>query len=276
MTWRVLRTIVVKDLKEVRQNRGAWIPGVLVPLIFLVVLPLAIILLPDALNAPMDDLLSDRGPAATMMRNAPPTLASELANLDGQQTWVVLMTGFLLAPMLLILPLMFSSIVGANSFVGERERKTLEALLYTPASDGEIFVGKVLASVLPAIALAWLSFAAYAVVVNAASWPVMGRAWFPPAAWWPLMLWVTPAVATLGTAATVLISSRVNTFMEANQLSGSLVLLVLALVAGQATGVLYLGVVTALALGAVVWAIDAVLLWLCVRTFTRGELIARV
>ncbi len=35
-----------------------------------------------------------------------------------------------------------------------------------------------LASVVPAVALAWLSFLVYGVVVNVAGWPVMGRLWF--------------------------------------------------------------------------------------------------
>src|SRR5258708_30471468 len=107
--------------------------------------------------------------------------------------------------MLLLLPLMFSSIAGADSFVGERERKTLEALLYTPASDGELFLGKVIGSGVPALLLTWLSFAVYAIVENTAGWYIMHRVSFPPAAWWPLMLWVAPALPTLGMAAAVLI-----------------------------------------------------------------------
>ena len=97
----------------------------------------------------------------------------------------------------------------------------------------ELFLGKVLAAVIPAIGLSWLSYLVYIIVVNAASYPLFGRIWFPLATWWPLMFWLTPALAVLGISATVLISSRVKTFMEAYQLSASLVVLVLALVIGQ-------------------------------------------
>ncbi|MCL4560205.1 MAG: ABC transporter permease subunit [Chloroflexi bacterium] len=51
---------------------------------------------------------------------------------------------------------MLSTIIGAVSFVGEKERKTLEALIYTPARDSELFLGKVLAGVVPSVALAWV------------------------------------------------------------------------------------------------------------------------
>ncbi len=103
---------------------------------------------------------------------------------------------------------------------------------------------------------------------------VMGRVWFPPAPWWPLMLWVAPAVAALGVAATVLISTRVRTFMEAYQMSASLVVLVLALMAGQITGVLYLSPPTALAVGLALWLVDGILIGLGVRTSRREALLS--
>lgn len=275
MNKRILRTLAMKDLREVGQNRAAWLPAVLVPLSFVVILPLAIILAPSLLNFSPVPLLSQQGPVGMMKENIP-TLAAELTGLNEQQTWVVLMTGYFLAPFFLVMPLMFSTIVGAESFAGEKERKTIEALLYTPATDGELFVGKVLASVTPAVALAWLSFLVYAVVVNVAGWSVMRRIWFPTVNWWPLMLWVTPAIATLGMAVTVLISARVSTFMEAYQMSASLVVLVLALVIGQITGVLYLSVGIALAVGLALWAVDAVLIGFSIRTFARGSLLSRL
>ena len=271
MNRRILRTIAVKDLKEVRQNRAAWIPALVVPLILVILLPLGIILAPSLMQS-MSPLTAP-SELVGMMRERIPALAAELAGLNERQTWVVLMTGYFFAPFILIFPLMFSTIVASESFAGERERKTIEALLYTPASDGELFLGKMLAAFVPAVALTWISFLVYGVVVNAAGWSVMGRIWFPPASWWPLMLWVTPAVAVLGVAATVIISARVRTFMEAYQMSASLVLLVLVLVAGQITGVLYLSPSVALAVGLVLWLIDGVLIGLGVRTFRREALL---
>jgi len=176
----------------------------------------------------------------------------------------------------LIMPLMFSSVVGADSFVGERERKTLEALLYSPITDMDLFLGKVLASFLPAVGLSWLTYLVYIIVVNVASFGLFERIWFPLPTWWPMMFWLTPAFALLGVSATVLISSRVKTFMEAYQLTGSLVILVLALVIGQATGVLYLGVGTVMLVGTLVWIIDAILIYMCIRNFKRSMLIANL
>jgi ABC-type Na+ efflux pump permease subunit len=171
---------------------------------------------------------------------------------------------------------MLSTIIGAESFVGEKERKTLEALIYTPASDAELFLGKVMASLVPAVLLTWFSFIVYAVVVNAASYSIMSRIWFPPATWWPLMLWLTPAVATLGMAFTVLISVKTNTFMEAYQMSASLVVLVVGLVLGQISGVLFLSFGIILLLGLLVWILDAIMIGIGIKTFARSSLLSRI
>jgi ABC-2 type transport system permease protein len=58
--------------------------------------------------------------------------------------------------------------------------------------------------------------------------------------------------------------------MEAYQPTGSLVVIVLALVIAQATGVLSLSVPVTLLIGVAIWAVDAVLVWLSVRLFSRG------
>ena len=186
----------------------------------------------------------------------------------------MLLLGYLFAPFFLIIPLMFSTVIAAESFAGERERKTIEALLYTPASDTELFLGKVAAAGLPAVLITWLCFLAYIVVVNVASYSLMGRVWFPLVTWYPMIFWIAPAISLMGIAATVLISSRNPTFMGAYQSSASLVLLVIGLMVGQMTGVLYLSVGIGLAIGAVIWLIDVVLMVIAVRTFNRAKLLA--
>jgi ABC-type Na+ efflux pump permease subunit len=275
MNTNIIRTIALKDLKEVSQNRYALITATVVPLIFVVIMPLFFILLPTVFNVPLDTMNSGRNPMTMVLQNVP-ALAAAFAGMTQLQAWVVFMTGSLMAPFFLIIPLLFSTIVGAESFAGEKERKTLEALIYTPATDAELFVGKVAAAVVPAVLVAWLCFVVYGVVVNAAGWPVMGRVWFPTLQWWPLMLWVTPGLATLGVSLTVLISSRVSTFMEAYQMSASLVLLVLVLLAGQLTGVLYLSVGVSLLAGLAIWVVSAVSLWFAIRTFSRTAILAKL
>lgn len=274
MNPRIVWAIARKDLIEVRANRMAWLPALIVPLIFVVVMPLLVLLLPSFLppeaSRPQPRFIEQ------VLKVLPGELAATVRLVPPAQQVGLIVTGHLFAPMFLIIPLMLATIVGANAFVGERERKTLEALLYTPASDAEIFLGKTVASLIPAVAISWGSFAIYAVVLNAVVWPLLGRPWFPTAPWWPLMLWVGPAMAALGMTVTVLVSARASTFMEANQTAGMPVLLVLGLLATQATGVLSLTVGVAFLIGAAIWLVDGLLLWFAIRTFSRSQLLTRL
>jgi fatty-acid desaturase len=64
--------------------------------------------------------------------------------------------------------------------------------------------------------------------------------------------------------------------MEAYQLTGSLVVLVLGLVIGQVSGVLFLGVGTVMLIGTLIWIVDAVLIYLGIRNFKRSSLTAKL
>ena len=274
MNRRIIWAIARKDLTEVLSNRMAWMPALMVPLIFVVVLPLLMWVLPTLVPGPVKPL-----PPMWMTQLKavlPPETIRLMQDLGPMQQGAMFITGHLFAPMFLVIPLMLATIVGANAFVGEKERQTLEALLYTPATDAEIFLGKTLASLVPAIVIAWGSFAVYTVVLNAVAWPHLGRMWFPTPTWWPLMGWVAPAVAALGMIVTVMVSARVSTFMEANQTAGILVLGVVGLMASQATGVLLVTAPVAVAVGTVVWLIDAALIAFAIRTFTRARLMRRM
>jgi ABC-2 type transport system permease protein len=207
-----------------------------------------------------------------IVQNVSAFLKAQLVGMNDHQTIILLMLGYLLAPMFLILPLMTSSIIGADSFAGEKERKTMEALLYTPATERELFFGKMLAAFVPAMLLTVGTFIVYTLILDVVGGPVMGSIWFPTAPWWPLILWVTPAVAIAGNLAAVVISARVNTFMAAYQASSSLVLPLVILVAGQMGGLLFLGVEVMLVFGFIVWLVDVLLFWLALRLFSRARL----
>jgi len=272
MHWDNLKAIVKKDLLEVKGNRAVWAPMLIVPFLFIILFPLALILIPTWMDISPRALASDSD-LQRFIAQMPAPMKASLEGLDEMQNVIVLVLGYLFAPFFLIFPLMFSTVVAAESFAGERERKTIEALLYTPASDRELFTGKLLAALFPAVSLTWLAFFLYTVVVNAAAYPLFGRLWFPLAGWYPLIFWVAPALALLGIGATVLISARSQTFMGAYQTSASLVVLVLALIIGQVSGVLYFSVGVGMLVGLAFWAVALGLLALAVRSFNRTTLL---
>jgi ABC-type Na+ efflux pump permease subunit len=272
MNQRAIKAIVRKDLKVVFQNKGVSIPLIVVPALFLVILPALAALVPLF----QDDLASTFAEFEAFLDGMPPSIQSQVAGLDEAQTLIVLFLVFFLAPMYLILPLMVASVIAADSFAGEKERKTLEALLYTPTTDGELFLAKLLSAWLPALGVAWGGFALYAIVANVAAWPTMGRIFLPNLMWLVLVLWVAPAVAGVSLGVTVLISVRAQGFQDAYQLGAMVVLPVVLLVIGQAAGVMYFSTWLVLLLGLVCWVIVAVLLWFGAKTFQRSELAARM
>ncbi|NLF00955.1 MAG: ABC transporter permease subunit [Anaerolineales bacterium] len=273
MRYRILLAIVRKDVMVALRNKGVLIPIIIVPLVFFVGLPLLFALLPSALqNMPGDPFADFR----TMLEQMPGGLREQLSGLNEVQTVIVLALVYFFAPMFLILPLMVANVIAADSFAGEKERKTLEALLHTPATDLELYLGKLLAAWAPAVAVSLVGFVLYGLVANIAAWPVMGRVFFPNTMWIVLVLWVAPAAAALGMAAMVLVSSRAQGFQDAYQIGGAVVLPVLLLVIGQMTGVMYFSTGLVALLGLVLWVLDGVMLWFGVRTFQRGELIARL
>jgi ABC-2 type transport system permease protein len=272
MNWRAIKAIVRKDLKVVLQNKGVSIPLIVVPVIILGGLPALVAFAPALQDIPGSPFAG----LDTFMEQMPSGLQAALAGYDEMQAIVVLALVYILAPMYLILPLMVASVIAADSFAGEKERKTLEALLYTPTTDRELFLAKLLSAWLPSVGIAWGGFLLYAVVANLAAWPTIGRLFFPTTMWVVLALWVAPAVAGLGLGVTVLISARAQGFQEAYQLGAVVVLPILLLVVGQATGVMYFSVGLVLLLGLVFWVIDAALLWFGGRIFRRGELAARL
>jgi ABC-type Na+ efflux pump permease subunit len=259
MNWNAVQAIARKDLKVVIRNKAVSVPLILLPVLILVGLPAAAALMPNLEN--LADMQSMMGP-----------LQALLVGYDEAQMMAVYLLAFMAVPFYLLMSLTVSIAGACDSFAGEKERKTLEALLYTPTTDGELLLGKLLSAWLPALGIAWGGFLLYTVTTNLAAWPVMGRLWFPTTMWAILALWVAPAVAGLGVVAIVLISSRAQTFQGAYQLGGLVILPILLLFVLPLTGVMALNAWVLALLGLLVWAIDAALLWVGRRGFRRTEL----
>ncbi len=273
MNWRAMRAIVRKDLKVVRQSKSVIMPLVIVPLLMLVLLPA--IFGVAMTQAKMSE--SDLAETENLLEKFPQSLQDQFAQFDRMQDKMLYMgLVYIFAPLFLIVPLMTANVIAADSFAGEKERKTLEAVIYSPTTDTELYLAKVIPPWVSALAITFLSFVIYAVVVNIVAWPVMERVFFPTTMWVVLVLWVAPAAAGLGLGAMVLVSSRVSTFQEAYQLGGSVVLPVLMLLFGQVGGLLYFSVGVVLLVGLILWIITTIMLWYGAKTFQRGRLLSQL
>ena len=267
---RAILALATKDLGVALRTPAVTLPLLIVPAIIYLALPLGLILAARFAGGSM--AAAELAELERFLSALPDAIQLQLTGLEPAARMVVLVLGYLLAPMFLVVPMMVASVLAADAFAGEKERGTLEALLHAPVSERVLFGGKLLAAWIPAVAVGAVGTGAYAIVATWAAWPLVGGPFLPAAVWIPLALWVGPAVALAGLATTVLVSARVRTFQEAYQLGGVVVVPVVGLVLAQATGVLVLDARLLLLIGAIVWALDGALLAIGLRGFSRDGL----
>ncbi len=272
MNWRAIFAIVHKDVTLALRTKAVAMPLLIVPLILMVGLPLllgTIVILAENVGMTSSDM-------EEIQRIIPASIQPTLAGLNATQAGLVFALVYMFAPMFLIIPLMVSSVVAADSFAGEKERKTLEALVYTPTTDHELLLAKMLGGWIPGVLVGVGGFVLYTIVVDLVTWRVTGQIFLPNGFWLLLAFWVGPAAAGIGLGVTVLVSARVNTFQEAYQLGSLVVLPVVFLMIGQLSGLVYLSLGLVLALGLLLWILDVLLFLAGAATFRRSELMARL
>ncbi|TMK85220.1 MAG: hypothetical protein E6G57_13950, partial [Actinobacteria bacterium] len=117
---------------------------------------------------------------------------------------------YLFAPLAVIVPMTISTAVGANALVGEKERGTGEFLAHSPATEREIYLGKLIASLLPGYLTTIIGFGIYALIVNLIVGPQVGGWFFPTSDWWVLMFWVVPPFLAITLCVVLRLSARVR------------------------------------------------------------------
>ena len=263
IAWGAIRAIVARDLTAVRRAKAVFLPMLFVPALLLVVVPLGIGLAARSVGSVDVSPFLDRLPA---------DLAAPIATRPPSEQMILLVNGYLLAPLFLIVPLMVSAVLAADAFAGEKERRTLESLLHLPVSDRDLFLAKLLVSFIPALAVSWIGFVCFAIVSNGVGWPVVHRIFVPTQLWMVMIVWVAPAVAALGLGVMVRVSARAETAQEANQLGGAVILPLIFLAMGQATGLLLVDLPIAVGIGAFVWLIAIWLIARGAKRFTRDRM----
>jgi ABC-2 type transport system permease protein len=268
--------IVRKDLATVRRNRGVRLPLLITPAVVLVVIPALLVLGGDVMAAGGQVPVGESaGPFGQL---GDPDVQESVAGAiaDPRARWAVFVLEVFLAPLYLLVPLIVATVIAADSFAGERERGTLEALLHTSASDRELMTAKVLAAWLPAMVVSLTGFAVYSVLANLLARPRLGRIFFPSPTWLLLAFWVTPAVAALGLGLMVIASSRVQSLQAAHQIGSLLVLPVLLLLIMQISGIFLFSPGAVVAIGALLWGLVVALLTVAARTLRRERLAVRL
>lgn len=263
--WRVLRGIIRRDLHAARRNPGVVAPMIILPLVFSIVFPLATF----AVSRASEEL--PLGAFADLLSDTPSTAASS----ESVRIALALAT-YVFPTLLIVVPLMVVTVIACDSIAGENERGTLEGLLLTPASDHELYIGKLLGALLPAGVLHFCCSTVYCILINAVFWGDVDGLALPTWSWLAIVWFMGPALVTAALGLTVVISARSKSIASAHQTSAVTALPVLIAVIGQISGVVLLSGGLVLGVGIIIIAAAAAMLSLGSRALNRERLTVRL
>jgi ABC-2 type transport system permease protein len=106
--------------------------------------------------------------------------------------------------------------IASYSIVGEKIEKSLEPLLATPLTDGEILLGKAIAALLPTLVAMYAGAAVFMVGIDAVTFGELGYNYFPNWTFGVLLLILVPVAVVMSVLYSVIVSSRVNDVRSAN------------------------------------------------------------
>ena len=135
-----------------------------------------------------------------------------------------------------MMPAIIPITIASYSIVGEKSTHTLEPLLATPISTGQLLAGKALAAAIPSVIASLIAFLIFATgTYFLAASPAVALQLFSPL--WVIGIFVVgPLLSLAGVSLAVMISSRVNEPRAAEQPSALIILPVMAIFIGQLMG----------------------------------------
>jgi uncharacterized membrane protein SpoIIM required for sporulation/ABC-type transport system involved in multi-copper enzyme maturation permease subunit len=166
-------------------------------------------------------------------------------------------------------PISFSLVIALESFVGERERRSIEPLLSMPVSDGELYLGKLLSSMALPLLASYLGIGIYYVGLIVASEYVISAE--------PLVLIVvlTTMEALVMVAGAVVLSSQTTSVRAANLLASFIIIPVALLLQVEAVLLFWHHYEALWAIVVALLAVDLMLIRTGMRIFNREDLLAR-
>jgi ABC-type Na+ efflux pump permease subunit len=234
--------IAAKDLKAIRQRRTILLTIVLTPLLISLLFSYIV----------------------QIALSTPDVKVSDLAGLlDAFAFWFVIIAAILPSP------------IASYSMVGEKVEKSLEPLLATPVSDGEILLGKSIAAFLPTILATYGGSAIYMTFVDRAVYANAGYLYYPNWEMVVILLLLAPLTALLSIEVNVIISSRVTDVRSASQLGSIVFVPFMGIYIAGEIGTLTLDAVTLLIISAIFAVLAVAMFFLSTRTFQREEILTK-
>jgi len=166
--------------------------------------------------------------------------------------------------------------IASYSMIGEKVEKTLEPLLATPVTDGEILLGKSIAAFIPSIASTYFGAVIFMIVINVISHQQLGYYFYPNWTAGVFLLLAAPLACLLSIELNIIASVRVSDVRTAQQFGGFLIAPFLVLYVFGEIGVISLDAKTMLMVSAVLIFVDILLFFVSRSTFRREEILTKL
>jgi ABC-2 type transport system permease protein len=165
--------------------------------------------------------------------------------------------------------------IASYSIVGEKVEKSLEPLLATPITDGELLLGKSIAAFFPPMIAIYFGSVIFMVLMDLFTHQTLNYLYFPNWSIGIILLLVAPLSAIFSIEANIIISSRATDVRSA-QLQGGLMVIPFGVIyVASEVGILTLNTSTLLIISAVVFAAAVALFFISTRTFRREEILTK-
>lgn len=165
--------------------------------------------------------------------------------------------------------------IASYSLVGEKVERSLEPLLATPATDGEILLGKGLAALVPPLTAMWAGMVTLMALCDASSRGTLGYRYFPNWMAVVTVLGVAPLLGLMAVQYAVVCSARVTEVRTAQQLGSLAALPGVGLYLALLSGAFSPDLASLAVIGGVLVIIDAGLFIAARATFHREEILTR-
>ena len=144
------------------------------------------------------------------------------ARLIGERTvpFLLMIVGFF--------PISISLVIALETFVGEKERRSLEPLLSTPLTNTELYIGKTLAATIPPLVSSLGGMTVYMLSLLFGDYQ-----WRPPILLVVQIILLTGVQALVMVAGAVVVSSQTNSTRAANLLASFIIIPMALLIQGE-------------------------------------------
>ena len=268
MKWNHISAVAGADLKRLFKSKDYWIPLVLMASLFFVIIPFFSLSVITSLE---QSQFVDQ--VTQIVGQLPESVSASVSGETPTARASYVVAVFLLAPIAIIVPLTISAAVGSNAIVGERERGTGEYLAHSPLTTTEIYVGKLISSLVPGYLATIVGFSIYSLVVNLTVGPALGGWFFPTAGWLMLILWVIPPFIAVALALILRLSARVRSAAAAQQASSLVTLPVIILSYGVSASVIANPGMSGFWIGVIAWVVAGILVVRSAKKLQRERLL---